>query len=404
MQKYLQFIRYSIYLALLGLVLWQCKPKDEEAPLRGEFLVEATLIKSYTTAALRADLAETSADLEAFGRFLVYDIDVYKVVYNTKDFNGNAVQASGAMIVPRASVPVGLLSQQHGTITNPQQVPSSYNRQSEAFQTGSFLASSGYVLAAPDYLGYGVSADQDHPYEVSTITATTCIDMLRAVREFCNIRKVALNGKLFLTGYSQGGTATMAMHKYLEENLSSEFRVTASAPGAGAHNKTAFAKYVASQNTNLAFLSTYIWVLNVYNRYFNLNLSTTDVYNAPYAANIAAVPSPRLLIGLAPPAISLNPTILFTDNFRNQIANDTNPALNAALAANNVFDWRPQAPIQMVHGTADDYVPIFNSQDALNAMRARGANNVELIPIPGGNHFTTVPAYILSTYSFFKRF
>ena len=60
--------------------------------------------------------------------------------------------------------------------------------------------------------------------------------MLRAVKEFCDNRGIIYNNQLFLSGYSQGGHATMALHKALQEHHSSEFQVTASAPGAGPYD------------------------------------------------------------------------------------------------------------------------------------------------------------------------
>jgi dipeptidyl aminopeptidase/acylaminoacyl peptidase len=56
----------------------------------------------------------------------------------------------------------------------------------------------------------------------------------------------------------------------------------------------------------------------------------------------------------------------------------------------------------MFHGTADDFVPIFNSNDALAAMNARGANQVTVVPIPGGNHTTSYPTYFLGALAYFN--
>jgi dipeptidyl aminopeptidase/acylaminoacyl peptidase len=58
----------------------------------------------------------------------------------------------------------------------------------------------------------------------------------------------------------------------------------------------------------------------------------------------------------------------------------------------------------LFHGTADDYVPFFNSQNAYDAMQKRGATQVELRPIQGGNHFTSATAYTLGAYAFIGQF
>jgi dipeptidyl aminopeptidase/acylaminoacyl peptidase len=58
----------------------------------------------------------------------------------------------------------------------------------------------------------------------------------------------------------------------------------------------------------------------------------------------------------------------------------------------------------LFHGTADDYVPFFNSQRAYDAMRARGATQVELRPIAGKNHFTAAVDYTLGAFGFISNF
>lgn len=66
--------------------------------------------------------------------------------------------------------------------------------------------------------------------------ATCVVDALRAARNLCASNQIALNGQLFLFGYSQGGQATMATHRELETFHTNEFRVTGSAPCAGAYD------------------------------------------------------------------------------------------------------------------------------------------------------------------------
>ncbi|UOQ73603.1 alpha/beta hydrolase family protein [Hymenobacter cellulosilyticus] len=76
----------------------------------------------------------------------------------------------------------------------------------------------------------------------------------------------------------------------------------------------------------------------------------------------------------------------------------------AAFRDNDIYDWQPKAPLALFHGTADDYVPFFNSQDAYNAMKARGATQVTLRPIAGGNHFSSAPNYTLQAFAFISQY
>ncbi|UOQ73602.1 alpha/beta hydrolase family protein [Hymenobacter cellulosilyticus] len=213
---------------------------------------------------------------------------MYRLTYTTLDNSGKSITASGALLVPVSTQAMPLLSYQHGTIRPDDEgrAPSYYTTSSEVYSAVSVLASTGYIVSAPDYIGYGASKNLPHPYEHAASLASASLDMLRAAREFAAKEKVALNSKNFLLGYSEGGYATLALHKLIEEKAATEFTVTASAPGAGAYHKTAFADYILKSNEPLNFLSTYVWVLDTYNRTYGLNRPINYYVNEPWATQL----------------------------------------------------------------------------------------------------------------------
>lgn len=396
----------SFRLPLLFPLLWvllllapavSCKsntpePAEALAP-PATHLLSSTLIGEYSA----ATLAGRVSAVPLAGALAKYPIKVYKLTYSTLNTDGQTITASGALLVPSVPQALSLISYQHGTIrpADENRAPSYYSASSELYSAVSVLASTGYVVAAPDYIGYGASKALPHPYEHAASLASASVDMLRAAREFCQREQVALNQKTFLLGYSEGGFATLALHKRLEEQHATEFTVTACAPGAGAYHKSAFAKYILESDQPLTFLSTYVWVLATYNRVYGINRPLTYYYNQPWANQLNAN-----TFGEVPGL----PKQLFTNTFRTGVLQKTDAAMLAAFRDNDIYDWQPKAPLALFHGTADDYVPFFNSQDAYTAMRARGATQVELRPIQGGNHFTAAPIYTLAAYAFISQY
>lgn len=163
-------------------------------------------------------------------------VDFYVVTYKTVDVNGAESTASGALVVPTgttASLP--LLSYQHGTTTQKSDVPSS---SSDAVSQAVILlyASQGYMVSAADYLGLGQSSLPYHPFVHADSEASATLDMLRATRKEAQTLNVPLNNQLFLVGHSEGGHATMALHRVIEQQNGGEFTVTASAPAAGPYD------------------------------------------------------------------------------------------------------------------------------------------------------------------------
>jgi alpha-beta hydrolase superfamily lysophospholipase len=356
-------------------------------------LVSSTLIGEYSA----ATLAGRVSDIPIVGALVRYPIRVYRLTYTTTNTDGKSVTASGALLVPVTSQALPLLSYQHGTIRPDAEdrAPSYYSPSSEVYSAVSVLASTGYIVSAPDYIGYGASKALPHPYEHAASLASASLDMLRAAREFAAKEKLALNQKNFLLGYSEGGFATMALHKMMEEKAAAEFTVTASAPGAGAYHKSAFADYILQSDEPLSFLSTYVWVLDTYNRTYGINRPISYYVNEPWATQLQTN-----LYGEVPGKAKE----LFTAPFRQGILSKTDAQMLAAFRDNDIYDWQPKAPVALFHGTADDYVPFFNSQDAYNAMRARRATQVTLRPIPGGNHFSSAVSYTLQAYAFISQY
>jgi hypothetical protein len=91
------------------------------------------------------------------------------------------------------------------------------------------FGTAGYITALPDYIGYGDSGNHFHPYLHAKTLAAAVVNMLKASKTYCATNNIALSGKLFLAGYSEGGYATMAATKEIQENHAAEFTITASA-------------------------------------------------------------------------------------------------------------------------------------------------------------------------------
>ncbi|MDU0370765.1 alpha/beta hydrolase family protein [Hymenobacter endophyticus] len=403
----LRTLAHTYKMGLLGLIgtLWlgsgcQSSASDPApAPTTPETAVPATvltgsaLLGEYTP----AQLAARVQDIPLVGSLARYSVKVYRLTYTTRNTDGQAVTASGALLVPVATTALPVISYQHGTIRpdDENRAPSYYSQSSELWSAVSVLAATGYVVSAPDYIGYGASKALPHPYEHAASLASASADMLRAAREFCKKENISVNQKNFLLGYSEGGYATMALHKYLEEKYPTELPVAASAPGAGAYHKSAFAKYIMSSTQPLNFLSTYVWVLDTYNRVYKLGRPATYYYQEPYASRLQANPFSE---------VPAQASALFAPAFRQAVTTSSDAALTASLTDNDIYDWKPKAPVALFHGTQDDYVPYFNSQDAYTAMRAQGATQVTLRPIQGGNHFSSVATYTLQAFAFISQY
>jgi hypothetical protein len=327
-------------------------------------------------------------------------VEVHQVAYDTISARGLPTRATGAILVPQSRPkPLPLLSYQHGTVLKRTQVPSLDNNVERLLGLG--MAGTGYLVVIPDYLGLGLSQGM-HPYIHAGSEASAVVDMIRAARSFCAERQIALNGQLFLTGYSQGGHATMAAQREMELSLPDEFHITASAPMAGPYDVSGTMLSLFLSDKAYGSPSYLPYVLFAYHEAYGLYDDLGDILKPPYATTL-----PPLFDGLhdesqVDAVMPSVPSQIFQPDFRAQVMADPSNAFFQALRHNDLWDWTPRTPTRMFHCHGDNTVPYANAEVALREFKARGATQIELIdPYPAGDHGTGAAYCLLAGKAWF---
>ena len=315
-----------------------------------------------------------------------YAVQLYKLVYETIDPLGARTVASAAVAIPQGvGKALPLFSYQHGTLTLTNDAPSALNIFGEA-AIGAVIATGGYAAVQPDFLGLGSSPGL-HPYHHARSEATACVDALRAARALCASNGVPLNSQLFVAGYSQGGHATMALHRELEWYHTNEFTITASAPAAGAYDLSGVTTddMLAGRPQPNPYYFAYL--LAAYQSVYGLAPTFADLLRPPYNTNL-----PPLLAGNSTDsqinaAMPANPVDILKPESLAEFQTNANHILRVALRDNDLYAWTPQRPMRMYHCASDADVIIANSQVAYASFQSRGATQVQFIdPQPSADH------------------
>ncbi len=332
-----------------------------------------------------------------------YGVDYYKVIYNTTDAAGAPTIASGGFAIPNNapcdSFALGLYC--HGTSLNKDEVPSRNNSESIV---GKLFASKGFIMCCPDYLGMGDSPGL-HPYVHAETEATASLDMLRAVREFLlDSMGIEDNGELFITGYSQGGHAAMATHKYIEDNsLLTEFNVVASAPASGPYDMSGSQSDLLLSNDPYSNPGYVVYLLASYQLvYGNLYSTYADILQFPYDTIVPPYfdgNNYSLDMGDLNPLLPTQLEDLIEDTVLQNFNADTMHALWVALRDNDNYNWVPQRPVRMYYCTLDEQVHYTNALEAESYMVANGAPNVSASNVGASSHGDcALPALIGAFY------
>jgi hypothetical protein len=397
-------------------------------PLRGELLESPpTKLATYSVDGL-LDLISTSEFSEQFLQLLLTptcDIDVHQLKYHTVDPADELTPASGALMIPNDTEPEcqgerPILLYAHGTSTD-----SSFNiadlsneDNAQGLLMAAVFAASGYIVVAPNYVGYDTSTLGYHPYLNADQQSKDMIDALTAARSALptsTAPDTTDGGKLFVTGYSQGGYVAMATHRAMQD---AGMDVTASAPMSGPYALSAFGDAVFEGQVNASAPVNLVLLLTSYQHaYGDIYTDPTDVFTAQYAADAdallpSAVPVSELvsqgklpadaIFSSTPPApefASLTPATepadlapifaegfgvnhLITNSFRLAYLQDAqeNPdggfpvftdglppddpdnPLRQALKTNDLRNWTPTAPVLLCAGNSDPTVFYLNTQ------------------------------------------
>jgi hypothetical protein len=357
--------------------------------------------------------------------------------YRTIGGAGEPTTASGALMLPGGGSaacrgPRPLMLYAHGTTAYrnyniadlTQTDPGNRDGAGEGIGVAALYAAQGYIVVATNYAGYAGSDLTYHPYLNADQQSADVIDSLRAarviLREAKPQRRTRESGKLFITGYSQGGFVALATHRALQ---AAGVKVTASAPGSGPYALAATADALIEGEVNLgSTLFTTLIVTGYQHAYGNVYGKPDDFYEAAYAPGIenllptaqpldtlfakGKLPSTQLFssmppapqyASMTPPASSpLTPpllTPLFAAGFGNAnlvrnayrlslledaathpdgafpastpamtpAANPMHP-LRQAFKRNDLRDWLPRAPVLLCGGGSDPTVFFFNAR------------------------------------------
>jgi dienelactone hydrolase len=383
-------------------------------------------VASFGTTDLLAMLGGTTTGklLLQFSYTPTCSIAVYHLEYHTVDPAGNVTPASGALMVPSGSSsceggrPIVVYA--HGTSTDRNYDIADLNASDndEGLLLAAVFAAQGYIVVAPNYVGYDISTLTYHPYLDADQQSKDMIYALTAARSALPTSAAPSttdSGKLFVTGYSQGGYVAMATHRAMQN---AGMVVTAAAPLSGPYALSAFADAIFEGEVDMDAPTNFTLLSASYQHvYGNLYTNPSDVFAAPYSADItnllpsttplsqlesagdipssaifSSVPPATADASITPATMPANLASVFAAGFGAQflvlnsyrlsylqdaaqnpdggfptVTNGLPPAspantLRVDLKTNDLRNWAPTAPTLLCAGSSDPEVFYLNTQ------------------------------------------
>jgi hypothetical protein len=424
-----------------------------EAPARGALLQSPPMVmNSYAVSDIVTLLGgnDLGQELLQLAFNPTCTVTVYHIEYQTVDPAGNLTPASGALMVPSGSAscqgPKPMVEYAHGTQTDRDYdiANLSASDNSEGLILAAVFASQGYIVVAPNYVGYDTSTLGYHPYLNADQQSKDMIDAVTAARSALPTAQAPSTtdaGKLFITGYSQGGFVALATQRAMQ---AAGMSVTAAGPMSGPYALAALGDAVFEGEVNSSAVENLVLIVDSYqNAYGNIYANTTDIFASPYASDVATLlPSttalstlesngslPAALFSSTPPSAAyatetpattpsnLAPVFaqgfgaqfLVTNSYRLNYLQDaaanpdggfpsatnglpaSNPmnTLRQALKTNDLRTFGPTAPVLLCGGSSDPTVFFFNTQLMQNYWTANSPSSaftvLDVDSSPGSN-------------------
>ena len=324
-------------------------------------------------------------------------------IYTSLDANGEPITLSGKVLIPANKKINRYILVSHYTIGSNKEAPSN------SFPLEGLLCSMGYALICPDYIGYGVTVDQIHPYLVMNLTAMNVLDMYLAVRNYFNAVGIKPeHDDIYLMGYSQGGATTMAVEYYIEDvynqyiDNASQIRIRRVFAGGGPYDvKATYTRFVETNRADYPVAVPLVlqgmihgndldldartlmqpWLCDKLDEWINSKTYTTAEVNA--------------LIGTTATDKILTATGM-------DVQSKEESELYKAMVENSIvaYAWTPQAPVYIMHSIDDETVTY---QNATNAKQKWRDANIQYNFGHYGGHVQTCLRFILTVKTLLEQ-
>lgn len=361
------------------------------------------LVSYVPVGKLSKDIAQTALNkmppLDAFSAN--YEVSLYKIHYKTPAPDGHITIASGLVAVPSTRAKTGIVSYQHGTRFNREEVPSRMN-EGDYIYPALFASHGGYLTVMPDYLGLGDNELVLHPYVQYETLASSSVDMLVAAKEFAKKINFETNDQLYIAGYSEGGFSSLVMFELLATREAKQ-PITAVALGSSPYDWDETMKFIMLNPgpRATAYLAYFFYSLQTYKNYWT---DLNQIFVSPYSTLI-----PELFDGLHSNneilnALPQNPALIFQSEFFYAILNHTEKNSEKLKHYFNHYDFTPTAPLLIVGTKGDKDVPYYGAEIAYNQFVQRNSSVFIKSVSDHLDHKEAAPYVLAEMIRFFKQY
>ena len=283
------------------------------------------------------------------------------VAYWSQNPQGDSLLVSGRVYLPKNRDLKGIVIANHYTITSNTEAPSNMLSMESVF------AMKGYAVIMPDYVGYGLSRNEVHPYLHWRSAAQTAVDMLNNMPALLLHYGYSYPMDVIITGYSQGGAVALGVARMIEE-MNTDWTIRRLYAGAGPYDPAGTYLYSLECDTMGIPAAIPLIVMGLSDAY-DLGFELDDFFLEPLLSHYEewvlskkyTVKQINDMIGSVVMSELMTPEALDTNT---PLAD----MLYEVLLWNSNIGYNLQAPAYFLHSIDDEVVPLINTQNLMAEM------------------------------------
>ena len=287
----------------------------------------------------------------------------FPVAYWSQDPQGDSLLVSGRIYLPKRRYLNGIVIANHYTMTSDAEVPSNM------LSMESIFALKGYAVIMPDYVGYGLSRHEVHPYLHWRNAAQTAVDLLNRMPALLDYYGYSYPNDVVVTGYSQGAAVALGVVRMLEEQgETTPWIVRKLYAGAGPYDPAATYLYSVERDTMGIPAAIPLIVMGLSDAY-DLGFELEDFFLDPLLSNYD-----EWLLSKEYSVQEINRnmgSIVMSELMTPESLDPNHPIadmLYEVLLSNSNVGYDLLSPAYFLHSIDDEVVPLLNTENLMNHM------------------------------------
>lgn len=285
---------------------------------------------------------------------------------------------SGIISLPRDPKNlVGIVIDNHYTISKNAECPSLAG----GTDAGK-MAAGQFCVVSTDYIGFGITAKQLHPYLDSELCAHHAVVLAKIAVEILAANNIT-GLKLFNMGYSQGGGVALAVHRELEQDptLAKKLGFVGSWCGDGVYDVEATTKFYLDNADNVSypvalpllvegFLASAPASLKgelKFADFFTDKMISAGLESWMRERNLTTTEINKKMADVVGGG-----TLKVSDIFKPEMSVESGALMQKYLQFARMHDiskgWTPKYPLRLIHMQYDDVVPVVNAEHAAEGL------------------------------------